>query len=120
MKKVIRLTESDLHRVIKESVKQVMNELDWRTYDNAARKSYFRARDAQTSAEREYHKRRYDRFNNATKNAFEKKFGTRDMVGRDNPPRNNREVLGQAQFAIHNRGGDEYIPGKGYRRKSEE
>lgn len=34
----IRLTESDLHRVIKESVKKVLNELDWKTYANAARK----------------------------------------------------------------------------------
>ena len=39
MKKVIRLTESDLHRVIKESVKQVMNELDWRTYQSASDKA---------------------------------------------------------------------------------
>ena len=42
MKKLIRLTESDLHRVIKESVKQCLTELDWRTYANAAKK-----RDAQ-------------------------------------------------------------------------
>lgn len=38
MKQVIRLTESDLHRVIKESVRQVISELDWKTYVNAARK----------------------------------------------------------------------------------
>jgi hypothetical protein len=33
----IRLTESDLHRVIKESVKTILNEMDWRTLDNAAK-----------------------------------------------------------------------------------
>lgn len=39
MKKVIRLTESDLHRIIKESVNNILTELDWRTYANAAKKS---------------------------------------------------------------------------------
>lgn len=41
-KKLIRLTESDLHRIIENSVKRVLkesqlNELDWKTYMNAAR-----------------------------------------------------------------------------------
>lgn len=31
-KKLIRLTESDLHKVIKESVNKVLTELDWKTY----------------------------------------------------------------------------------------
>ena len=38
-KKLIRLTESDLHRIVKESVNKVLTELDWRTYANAAKKS---------------------------------------------------------------------------------
>ncbi len=37
-KKLIRLTESDLHRIVKESVNKVLTELDWRTYANAAKK----------------------------------------------------------------------------------
>lgn len=35
----IRLTESQLHNVIKESVKQVLSELDWKTYANAGKKA---------------------------------------------------------------------------------
>jgi len=35
MKQTIRLTESDLHNLIREAI----NELDWRTYANAAKKS---------------------------------------------------------------------------------
>jgi len=38
MKKAIRLTESDLHKIIKESVNSILTELDWKTYMNAARK----------------------------------------------------------------------------------
>ena len=39
-KKFIRLTESDLHKIIKESVSRVLNEMDWKTYMNASRKAY--------------------------------------------------------------------------------
>lgn len=38
MKKLIRLTESDLHKIVKESVNKVITELDWRTYASAAKK----------------------------------------------------------------------------------
>lgn len=34
----IKLTESQLHKVIKESVKRIITELDWKTYANASRK----------------------------------------------------------------------------------
>ena len=43
MKKRIRLTESDLHRIVNESVKSILTELDWRTYASAAMKARKRA-----------------------------------------------------------------------------
>ena len=39
MKKIIRLTESDLHSLISEAVKTALNELDPRTYASAATKA---------------------------------------------------------------------------------
>ena len=43
MKQKIRLTESQLHRVIKESVRRILaesvNELNWKTYANAQREA---------------------------------------------------------------------------------
>lgn len=41
MKKVIRLTESDLHRIVEGSVKKILSEseIDWRTFANAAKKA---------------------------------------------------------------------------------
>lgn len=39
MKKLIRLTEGDLHRIVENSVRKTLNELDWKTYRNAAIKS---------------------------------------------------------------------------------
>ena len=32
MKKVIRLTESDLHRIVNESVRRILKESEWDTY----------------------------------------------------------------------------------------
>ena len=37
-KKLIRLTESDLHNIVKESVNKILSEMDWKTYANAERK----------------------------------------------------------------------------------
>ena len=44
MKKLVRLTEQDLHNIIKESVNKLLNELDWRTYHSAAMKDYNKKR----------------------------------------------------------------------------
>jgi hypothetical protein len=38
-KQVIRLTESDLNKLIQESVNTILSELDWRTYDSARNKA---------------------------------------------------------------------------------
>lgn len=51
-KKVIRLTESDLHNIIAESVKQALNELDWKTYANYQRGRMSQA--AQARANKDY------------------------------------------------------------------
>ena len=34
----IKLTEHQLHNVIRESVSNILNELNWKTYNNAAKK----------------------------------------------------------------------------------
>ena len=44
-KKLIRLTESDLHRIVKESVNKVLNEVSADLADRAADKGYLRARE---------------------------------------------------------------------------
>lgn len=62
----IRLTESDLHKIIKESVKQVISELDWETYTNASEKAW-----------RRNEPKRADRFNNAAVDAFNRDHSER-------------------------------------------
>ena len=41
--KKIRVTESALRQIVKESVNKVLTELDWKTYANAARKRFIQA-----------------------------------------------------------------------------
>lgn len=57
MSKVIRLTESDLHNMIKEAI----NELDWRTYASAAEKDK---------------RGRANNFKDAAKDSFYKKYNS--------------------------------------------
>lgn len=40
MNNVIRLTESEFNNMILESVNKILSELDWKTYQNAAKKDY--------------------------------------------------------------------------------
>ena len=64
----IRLSESYLHRVIKESVKGVINELNWKTYMNAAKKAY-------DSAENDDEEDRAWKFADAAEKAFNRDYG---------------------------------------------
>ena len=77
-KRLIRLTESDLHRIVKESVNKVLTELDWKTYMNAADKSYERGPMFQTYADpNEAPKRneRSRRFAKAAEDALNRDYG---------------------------------------------
>lgn len=65
----IRLSESQLHKVIKESVKNVLNELDWGTYDSAMRKA---------AARGDYE--RAGRFGSASRDAYNRDYGTHGSV----------------------------------------
>lgn len=53
-KKVIRLTESDLHKIIKESVSRVLSEADWKTYMNASRKRKQQADDMRARYKKDF------------------------------------------------------------------
>lgn len=67
-KNLIRLTENDLHRIIKESVNNILTELDWRTYANAAKKS----RELGDDRERKFKKGAFD---SSHKMAYNDKYG---------------------------------------------
>jgi hypothetical protein len=83
-KKLIRLTESDLHNIIKESVRTALNELDWKTLANAEEKArnmdtaYYKSQGLtpnQAVSRAADSRFRAKRFGDTAKNAFNRDFG---------------------------------------------
>lgn len=85
-KNKVRLTESQLHRVIKESVKQVLSELDWKTYMNAARGRKAQSKDIRAEREKVFPRSRFasernwaddssDELEKYAQDAFQKQHG---------------------------------------------
>ena len=98
-KKLIRLTESDLHKVIKESVNKVLTELDWKTYDSAMRKA---------AAKKDFD--RAGRFGSASKDAFNRDFGTHDTVYDYNYYRHNVPYQTKMRPKDYNDWDGEWVP----------
>ena len=69
--KRVRLTEGQLHNVIRESVSQILNELDWKTYENAA---YKKARRMKNPGDMDEWKREAKPFLDAAYTALYKKY----------------------------------------------
>ena len=88
MKQRIRLTEGDLHRIVKESVNRVLTELDWKTYAN-----YANGRRAQGKWSKA------DAGDDASIRAFNNKYGASDYENRNGLERS-------AGFAMSNGAGN--------------
>ncbi|MBR5504406.1 MAG: hypothetical protein IKV87_08195 [Methanobrevibacter sp.] len=63
--KVIKLTEAELHQIIRESVDSLLAELDWRTYANASNKAFEKAKTEETPEERRLRRNQASKFHNA-------------------------------------------------------
>lgn len=74
----IRLTESDLHRLIKESVNEILSELDWRTYANAVRKAKEKAEKAPDIYEKKRRSNQASSFRKASDEAYSKQYNLKD------------------------------------------
>ena len=105
MKKRIKLTESKLNRVVKESVKGVINELDWKTYANAAKKRLQQYSDSNHKDKEKFNKywelqkaanqsfdddyvglMKYDTIGDQMKGKHSPKFDAKIDVSRENMP----------------------------------
>ena len=116
MKQKIKLTESELHRIIKESVKQVLSELDWRTYQSAAEKSMKQSHNGDLSPqERAFNKNRSYEFDNYADKKFRNKHGMSRYSARhahetwDSPL---DALRAGAEVGRNDKGGYEYRDGK--------
>jgi DNA mismatch repair ATPase MutL len=114
-KEIIQLSENDLHKIVKESVKNILSELDWRTYASARNKALQKSKDSDiTPQERAFNKRRAMNFDDASSRAFINKHGVTKAEA------NNAHNIGYlddealragAELGRHHRGGDEYKNG---------
>lgn len=75
----IRLSESQLRRVIKESVRQMLSEADWKTFYKAAKEDTY-ANNGRELGDKK--RNRNWRFNDAAQRAFERDFGFKNGNGR--------------------------------------
>lgn len=76
-KKLIRLTESDLHRIVKESVNKVLTELDWKTYMNYSQGRANQGDAAFKNGDENMARKYWDKAHNgvySAKNAFGKQY----------------------------------------------
>lgn len=64
-KNVIRLTESDLQNIIKESVNNILSELDWRTYDHFEKLANDKSKNASSTPAARYRANQRDAFSKA-------------------------------------------------------
>ena len=138
-KQIIRLTESDLHNIIKESVNNILTELDWRTLSNAEDKAMSKALNAQSAPEMKLAHMQANNFRNAklkkqqdmydgvdsviydkehaypkSKTVFddgEKRFFSDREFGKERTSLR-KQLGGASKIAQFNRGEDEYRDGK--------
>ena len=105
MKRKIKLTESQLHNIISESVQEILSELDWRTYQSA----YEKDEDPNYPKKSRRHGRSSD-FRQAATNAFNRRngYGLRNVpygAGESDKMTTDGEFYG---------GSNLYKPGGGY------
>lgn len=74
-KNTVQINESQLKKIVAESIKNVLSEIDWKTYANAAKKSHDKAKNATDDKEAKKYKDKRDKFNQAATDSFNKDYG---------------------------------------------
>lgn len=94
----IKLTESQLKQIVNESVKNVLSELDWRTYQTAANK----ADHFSDKAENEYEEQRRNiqrkKFQDKAEEMYSKQYILKDFDYNQNLPKSERKQPSQGEL----------------------
>ena len=94
----IKLTESQLNQIITESVKNVLSELDWRTYQTAADKAH----NAYDKADNEYEKKRREtqrrKMYNKGQEMYSKQYGLENFDTEQEKPLRDRKEPTQGEL----------------------
>ena len=84
MKKIVRLTESDLNRIIKESVNNIITELDWKTKMNNLKGRQRQGDEAYRQGNEKMARKYWDKASDAkydTRDEFERKYNGKPFRG---------------------------------------
>lgn len=68
----IKLTESELKRIVTESVQEILQELDWRTYDSARAKAQEKADSTDNRFEKQRRQNQAKDFTKASSDRYNK------------------------------------------------
>lgn len=94
----IKLTESQLKQIVNESVKNVLSELDWRTYQTATNK----ANHLSDKAEDEYEEQRRNiqrrKFQDKAEKMYSKQYGLEDFDANNSLPKSERKQPSQGEL----------------------
>ena len=114
-KKLIRLTEQDLHRIVEESVNKILTELDWKTYANAARKCYDNAyADNSGRVTNKQELEKGNRLSHAANSAFEKQHGGTTISKASQPQEAGYYDPARNDYKKYMNGKSKYIQGQGW------
>ena len=84
MRKIVRLTEGDLHRIIKESVNNIITELDWKTKMNYLKGRQRQGDEAYRQGNEKMARKYWDKASDAkydTRDEFERKYNGKPYRG---------------------------------------
>ena len=84
MKKIVRLTEGDLHRIIKESVNNIITELDWKTKMNYLKGRQRQGDEAYRQGNEKMARKYWDKASDAkydTRDEFDRKYNGKPFRG---------------------------------------
>jgi DNA mismatch repair ATPase MutL len=114
-KKLIRLTEQDLHNIVKESVNKILTELDWKTYANAAKKRYDNAyADNSGRATNQQELEKGNRLSQAANSAFEKQHRGTTINRASQPQQTGYYDPARNDYKNYMDGKSKYIQGQGW------
>lgn len=99
MKRKIKLTESDLHNIIKESVNHILSELDWRTYQSASDKAHRLSDETNDTYEKERRRNQAINFAKMSKEKYSSQYNLPQSFDRDMEYGNIQPTQGQLKNA---------------------
>ena len=94
----IKLTESQLKQIVNESVRNVLSELDWRTYQTAANKADHLSDKAEDDYEKQRRNIQRRKFQDKAGEMYSKQYNLKDFDANQTLPQSERKQPSQGEL----------------------